>query len=191
MAISITKRREFIHYIFEFFRTESTDILVSTYDLALTTKFPVDWEAFYADVTINADKKTLPMPKFFADKVAQFKKRVITTDTRLANESIVRVILKNNQYYDFTVNNLVDCTTLKDVKKRFEYKDENKRTKSNIKKIIRYPRETTLMGDKVFFNVYIPKNSKMTEEEREQKIAEKEKELESQVRVLYIAPDND
>lgn len=185
MAISITKRREFIHYIFEFFRIEETESLVSTYDLALTTKYSVDWEAFYEDVIKTVEKRTLPMPKFFSDKVAKFKK--ITIDTRLTNEAIIRVILKSGQYYDFTVNNLVDCSTLKEVKKHFEYKDENNKTKTDIKKIIQYPKETTLIGEKVFFNVFISKKANLTDEEREKRIAEKEKELESQVKILYVA----
>lgn len=190
MAISITKRREFIHYIFEFFRREETDSLVSTYDIALTTKYPVDWEAFYADVIKTVETKTLPMPKFFSDRVAQFKK-IVQAEARLDNESIIRVTLKNGFEYDFVVNNYIDCKSLKEIKKRFEYKDENNKTKTNIKKIIRYPKETTLIGDKVYFNIFISKNANMTDEERERKIAEKEKELEGQVRILFVAPDND
>lgn len=190
MAISITKRREFIHYIFEFFRREETDSLVSTYDIALTTKYPVDWEAFYADVIKTVETKTLPMPKFFSDRVAQFKK-IVQAEARLDNESLIRVTLKNGFEYDFVVNNYIDCKSLKEIKKRFEYKDENNKTKTNIKKIIRYPKETTLIGDKVYFNIFISKNANMTDEERERKIAEKEKELEGQVRILFVAPDND
>lgn len=185
MAISITKRREFIHYIFEFFRREETDSLVSTYDIALTTKFPVDWEAFYADVIKTVETKTLPMPKFFSDRVAQFKK-IVHTEARLDNESIIRVELKNGQYYDFTVNNYVDCHSLSEIRKRFEYKDENKKIKNEIKKITRYPKETTLIGDKVFFNVNIPRKSNMSLEEKEKFIAEKENELKQQVKILYV-----
>lgn len=188
MAINITKRREFIHYIFEFFRIEESDNLVSTYDIALTTRYQVDWQAFYEDVIKTAEKRVLPMPKFFSDKINQFKKR--EPAARLEGESLIRVELKNGQYYDFTVNNYGDYKTLNDVKKRFEYKDENKQTKTNIKKITRYPKETTLIGKEVFFNVHIPKNANMTDEEREKRIAEKEKELENQVKILFVANDN-
>lgn len=187
MAISITKRREFIHYIFEFFRTESTENLVSTYDLALTTKFPVDWEAFYQDIIINAEKRVLPMPKFLADKVSQFKK-ITTSEARLDEECIIRIVLKNGQYRDYTVSNMVDCSSLDSVKKRFISKDENNRIKNDIKKIIRYPKETTLIGDKVFFNVKVPKT--ISEEEQEKYIAEREDELKNQVKILYVTPDN-
>ena len=188
MAINIKSRYDFIMAIFEFFRVDSSNNLVSTYDMALTTKFPVDWEAFYKDIIKTVEKRVLPMPKFFSDKVVEFKK--INTETKLSNESVIRVILKCGQEYIFTVNNLVDCSTLKDVKKHFEYKDENNKIKTKIEKIIRYPKETTLIGDKVFFNVYIPKNANMTDAEKEIKIAEKEKELESQVRILFVAPDD-
>ena len=189
MAINITKRRDFIHYIFEFFRIEESDNLVSTYDIALTTKYPVDWNAFYEDVIKNVEKRVLPMPKFFADKVAQFKK-MPTVETRLFNESIIRVILKNGIYYDFTVNNYVKCSSLKDVKKRFEKKDENGKVKSDIKKIIQYPKETTLIGDNVFFNVRVPKKTDMSEEEQKKFIAEREEELKKQVKILYVNTDN-
>ena len=187
MAISITKRREFIHYIFEFFKIEETDNLVGSYDMALTTKFPVDWEAFYEDIIKTTEKRVLPMPKFFADRVARFKKTIPME--RLDNESIIRIILKDGKSYDFTVNNYGDYLSLKGIKKRFEFKDENKKIKTNIKKIIRYPKETTLIGDKVYFNVKIPKSAKLTDEERENKIAEMEKELESQVKILFVAAD--
>lgn len=185
MAISITKRREFIHYIFEFFGKEEKESLVSTYDIALTTKYPVDWEAFYEDVIKSVDKRALPMPKFFSDKVAQFKK-IVQQEARLDNESIIRVELKNGYCYDFTVNNYVDCRSLSEIRKRFEYKDENKKTKNQIKKITRYPKETTLMGNEVFFNVSVPRKSNMSDEEKEKFIAEKENELKQQVKILYV-----
>ena len=189
MAINITKRREFIHYIFEFFRIEETDSLVSTYDIALTTKYSVDWQAFYEDIIKTVEKRTLPMPKFFSDKVAQFKK-IVQQEARLNNESIIRVELKNGYCYDFTVNNYVDCRSLSEIRKRFEYKDENKKIKSNIKKITQYPKETTLMRNKVFFNVSVPRKSNMTEEEKEKLIAEKENELKNQIKILYVTNEN-
>lgn len=189
MAINITKRRDFIHYIFEFFGKEEKDNLVTTYDIALTTKYPVDWEAFYEDVIKSVDKRALPMPKFFSDKVSQFKK-LVQQEARLDNESIIRVELKNGYCYDFTVNNYVDCRSLSEIRKRFEYKDENKKIKSNIKKITRYPKETTLMGDKVFFNVKVPRKPNMSEEEKEKLIAEKENELKNQIKILYVTNEN-
>ncbi len=187
MAISITKRREFIHYIFEFFGREEKDSLVSTYDIALTTKYPVDWGAFYEDIIKTSDKRILPMPKYFADKISMFKK--IDTEIRLSSESIIRVILKNGREYIFTVNNLVDGPSLNKVKKRFAAKDDT--TKTKISKIIKYPKETTIIGDKVFYNVNIPKNDNMTDEEREKLIAEREKELEGQTKIIFINSDKD
>ena len=69
--------------------------------------------------------------------------------------------------------------------------NENKKTKTNVKKIIRYPKETTIIGDKVFFDVFIPKKANMSDEEREKLIVEKESELASQVKILFVATDND
>lgn len=185
MAISITKRREFIHYIFEFFGKEETDNLVSTYDLALTTKYPVDWEAFYADVIKTTEKRALPMPKYFTEKIAQFKK--ITATVRQEDESIIKVILKNGQSYCFTVYNAGNCSSLKDIKRRYA-KNKGGEIDLEIKKIIRYPKETTFVGDNIFFETNIPKSANLTEEERKRKIVEMEKELEKQIEVLYIAP---
>jgi hypothetical protein len=186
MAINITKRRDFIHYIFEFFGKEEKENLVTTYDIALTTKYPVDWEAFYEEVIKSFDKRVLPMPKYFSDKVVQFKK-IVQQEARLNNESIIRVELKNGYCYDFTVNNYVDCRSLSEIRKRFEYKDENKKTKNEIKKITRYPKETTLIGKNVIFNVNLPRKSNMTDEEKENYIAEKEQELKNQVKILFMA----
>ena len=188
MAINITKRRDFIHYIFEFFRIEESDNLVSTYDIALTTKYPVDWNAFYEDVIKNVEKRVLPMPKFFSDRVAQFKK-IVQQEARLDNESIIRVTLKNGFEYDFVVNNYIGCKSLKEIKKRFEYKDSNNKIKNDIKKIVRYPKETTLIGDNVHFNINIRKKDGMTDEYIEKLIAEKENELKKQIKILYVTSD--
>lgn len=186
MAISITKRREFIHYIFEFFGIEESDSRVSSYDLALTTKYPVDWEAFYKDIIKTTDKKILPMPKYFADKVKAFKK--LNNGVRLGNGCIIRVSLKDGKYYDFAVDNFCNGTTLNSVKKRYEYKDEKGRLNTRISTIVSYPKETTLMGDSVFFNVNIRKSADMTQEEYERKVSEKEEELKKQVKILFSAP---
>lgn len=185
MAISIKSRNEFITQIFGFFRTERTNSLFNTYDIALTTKYSVDWEAFYENVIKTAEKRILPVPKYFADNVKRFK--IVQSESNISNESIIRIELMNDYYYDFTVNNVIDCRSLKEIKKRFEYKDENNRTKNEIKRIVWYPKETTLIGKDVFFNISIPRKSNMSDEEKEKFIAEKEKELKQQVKTLYLA----
>ena len=189
MAINIKTRREFIDWIFDFFRVERNNNQVSAYDMALTVKYPVDWNAFYLDVVKTNEKRVLPMPKYFVDKLPQFKK-IMDLEPSLSNGSLIRVILKDGIFYDFTVNNLVTCPTLSDIKRRFEYKDLNNKTQSNIKKIIRYPKETTIIGDAVFFNVTVPNAARMTAEEREREEAKIEEELRSQIRVLFEASEN-
>jgi hypothetical protein len=185
MAINITKRREFIHHIFEFFKIEETDNLVSSYDMALTTKYPVDWNAFYQEIIKTSEKRILPMPKYFSDKVRAFKK--LADGVRLGNGSIIRVLLKDGKYYDFVVDNFCNGTTLSAVKKRYSYKDEKGQLKTHIKKITSYPQETTLIGDSVYFNVNIVKSANMSQEEYERKVSEKENELKKQVKILFLA----
>lgn len=189
MAISITKRREFIQHIFAFFKIESTDNLVSTYDLALTTKYPVDWEAFYEEIVKTTEKRILPMPKYFSDRIGRFKKQ-ISTGVHVEKGRPVRIYLKNGTYYDFEVDNIMACTSLESVKKRYEYKDEKGNTATNLQKIVIYPKGTTLIGEKAFFDTRVVKKLGMSDEEYESKVAEKENELKAQVKILFCADNN-
>ena len=189
MAINIKNRYDFINLLFDFFRVEKNNNNMTAYDIALTAKFPVDWEAFYEDVIKTTEKKIIPMPKYFADRLRYFRK-VVEVDTALDSGSLVRVTLKDGIFYDFTVNNLVQGPSLRDVKKRFEYQDENKKMQTKIKKIVQYPPGTVIIGDHVYFNINVPGAAKMSVAEREQKAAEIENELKKQVKVLFKAQEN-
>ena len=179
-------RIDFISKIFKFYKViDENGELKRTYDRALSVRYSVDWNALYEHILKTAETRILPLPKYFVDKLLQYKKR---TQTEIADEScIIRVTLDNGYYYDFTVVNFDTKTTLEGIKKRFSYKDENGKIHTKVKKIVRYPRETTFIGDRVYFNVNLPNADKILDLERETAITIKEKELESQIKVLFTA----
>lgn len=179
-------RLDFIGKVFKFYKTlDDNGELKRTYDRALSVRYPIDWDALYEHVIKTADKKVLPMPKYFVDKLPQYKKR---NDISIADEGcIIRVILDNGYYYNFTIVNFDTRTTLDSIKKRFSYKDENGHYHTKIKKIIQYPKETTFVGDKVYFKVNLPDANKMTNTERDTAIAIREQELQKQIKVLFAA----
>lgn len=179
-------RMDFINKVFKFYKViDENGELKRTYDRALSVRYSVDWNALYEYIIKTAETRILPLPKYFVDKLSQFKK---INQTLATNEGcIIRVILDNGYYYDFTIVNF-DCnTTLDKVKKRFADKDENQKLCTRVKKIIRYPKEAVLIGDKVYFNVNLPNADKMTNLERETAATQKEKELKSQIKVLFAA----
>ena len=179
-------RMDFIIKIFKFYNiSDDNNELKRTYDMALSVQYPVDWNALYVHIIKTSEKKVLPLPKYFVDKLSQYKK---LTQTEIADEGcIIRVTLDNGYYYDFTVVSFDTKTTLDSIKKRFSYKDKNGNAHTKIKKIVRYPRETSFIGDNVYFNVTLSNAAKMSDAERETAIAIKEKELESQIKVLFTA----
>lgn len=179
-------RLDFIGKVFKFYKViDENGELKRTYDRALSVKYAVDWNALYEHILKSAETRILPLPKYFVDKLSQYKK---LTQTEIADEGcIIRVTLDNGYYYDFTIVSFDAKTTLDSIKKRFSYKDENGNAHTKIKKIVRYPRETTFIGDKVYFNVNFSNAAKMSDAERETTIALKEKELENQIKVLFTA----
>jgi len=180
----INNRNEFIRYIFKFFKVEYDESISRDYDRALSVQYPIDWDGLYLHVVKTTEKRILPMPKYFVDKLAQFKKR---NEISVAGEGcIIRVILDDGRYYDFTVVSFNQETTLNRIKQRFQYKDEEQRIHTKIKKIVQYPKETTLIGDKAHFNVSIPNAADLSKEELEEKIAQKEEELTRQIKVLFV-----
>lgn len=172
-------RLSFIQKIFNFYKaSDESGELKRDYDCALSVTYPIDWYGLYKHVVKTTEKRILPMPKYFVDKLPQFRK---ISEISVADEGcIIRVILDDDRYYDFTVVSF-DCDiTLNRIKNRFQ-------KQAKIKKIIHYPKETTLIGEEIFFNINIPKPNKMTKKELEEKIAEKEEELRKQIKILFAA----
>ena len=180
-------RLEFINKIFRFYRTnDENGELARTYDRALSTKYSVNWEELYNHVIKTAETKILPLPKYFVDKLPTYKKIEAIKGCDNLNQTI-RVIFQDDNYLDFTTVAFETKTTIESMKKKFEYEDENQNKQSKIKKIICYPKETTLIGSKAFFNVHIPNSEKMQEEELKEAIKEQEEILSKQVKTIFIS----
>ena len=143
-------RMDFIIKIFKFYNiSDDNNELKRTYDMALSVQYPVDWNALYVHIIKTSEKKVLPLPKYFVDKLSQYKKR---TQTEIADEGCtIRVTLDNGYYYDFTVVSFDTQTTVGNIKKRFTYKDSAGTTKSKIKKIVYYPKGITFIGGTIFY----------------------------------------
>ena len=161
-------RMDFIIKIFKFYNiSDDNNELKRTYDMALSVQYPVDWNALYVHIIKTSEKKVLPLPKYFVDKLSQYKKR---TQTEIADEGCtIRVTLDNGYYYDFTVVSFDTQTTVENIKKRFTYKDSAGTTKTKIKKIVYYPKGITFIGDTIFYE-------------------KDEEELKKQIKTLFVAP---
>lgn len=161
-------RLDFIGKVFKFYKViDENGELKRTYNRALSVKYSVDWNALYEHILKTAETRILPLPKYFVDKLSQYKK---LTQTEIADEGcIIRVTLDNGYYYDFTVVSFDTQTTIGSIKKKFTYKDNAGTTKSKIKKIVYYPKGITFIGDTIFYE-------------------KDEEELKKQIKTLFVAP---
>ncbi len=161
-------RIDFITKIFSFYKViDENGELKRTYDRALSVKYPVEWAALYEHIIKTAETRILPLPKYFVDKLPQYKKR---SQKDIDDEGcIIRVTLDNGYYYDFTVVSFDTQTTIGSIKKKFTYKDNAGTTKSKIKKIVYYPKGITFIGDTIFYE-------------------KDEEELKKQIKTLFVAP---
>lgn len=184
--MEIKSRTEFITRIFEFFRvTDDNKNLFRTYDLALSVKYQVNWHEFYTYIIKTAEKRVLPVPKFFVDKLPSYEVRSIQA---VRDEgSTLRVVFDDDRFTDFVVCSF--GTDLNDLKKRMEYTDSSGVKRSRIKKMIKYPKEATLIGWNVYWNYTIPNEKNMTPAERDLYIKKKDLELESQIKTLWVGTE--
>ena len=62
-------RIEFLKEIFNFFRVDAikNEHLLTQYDLALSTREPIDWQKLYQLTLRETETRTLPTPKWFRD----------------------------------------------------------------------------------------------------------------------------
>lgn len=131
MAISMTKF-EFVGKVFVLFGRKDED-LMAAYMRALDVKFLVDWERFYYDILQTADKRVLPMPKWFLEEAKNYK---VLPEEKSENEGkLLRMELKNGRVYDFTVCGFAD-TNLEGIKKKLG---------DNIKRVTLYNRGITAL----------------------------------------------
>lgn len=179
------KRLEFLEKIFTFYRVhDDSGTLIRAYDLALSTKYPVDWDRLYTKILKTAETRTLPVPKYFADMLPAYKK-VEATKEGLYSGCTIRVNLYGGRSIDFTVVDTECKTSVGSIIRDFEKIDETGRKYSEIKTIVRYPKEAVLLGDKVFWNITVPNSKKMTDLELEMATAKIQRDLERQIKTIY------
>lgn len=180
-AAEIETRLEFITKVFEFFRIQdTTGRMFYDYDKVLTTKYKIDWAAFYTYIIKTVEKRVLPMPKYFADNVKAFKK--VEEHVHADDGSLIVIKLSDGTELQFTVcNNFDTKTSLAEVKKRFSKPD----AKARIVKIVQYPKGTVVRNGQMFFDTFIYNWEKLSADELAKAEAEKEKEALSKVKVIY------
>ena len=185
---------DFVKQIFLFFnKRDYTENELRFYIDALAVKYPVDWNKFFHEIVKTSEKRVLPMPKYFVDKLPEFKK---ISAASCANEGcVIRVYYdttpskddKNKTprmpYCDFTVSNNEGIQSINNIKKRAESVDDNGIKHTSIKKIVQYPKGTTLIGDSVFFNIRVSES--LPPEEQIKRTILKEREMKEQIKVLF------
>ena len=168
-------RTQFIISIFRFFKIQDDNgDLFRVYETALKTSYQINWEAFYNDIIKTAEKRILPLPKFFVDKLSYFRIFNNTTDGEIGE--VTRVLLKNGHYYDF-----VTC-----IEAKHSITDIQRQLEGQIESIVVYPKEVTLIGNDVHWNIYIKNIDRKTEEEIQKERNEKISELEKRIKTIYI-----
>lgn len=179
------KRIEFLQNIFTFYRVhDESGTLLRAYELALTTKYTVDWDKLYEKIIKTAETRTLPVPKYFVDMLPSYKK-IEPSKEGLYSGCTVRVNFYGGRWLDFTVVDS-DCkTSVGSIIRDFEKIDETGRKYSEIKTIVRYPKEAVLLGDKVFWNINVPNSDKMTDLEREVAESKIQRGLERQIKTIW------
>lgn len=140
-SMEINGRFEFLQAIFLFFRVnDEGGTLFKTYEVALTCKFPVNWQELYLYVIQKVETKTLPLPKFFVDLLPKFEKRPIeyTAD----EGSTVRVEFYNGLFYDFYITSNAKSSI----------SDVFQKHKRSIKSIVHYPKGVLLINNQLCFD---------------------------------------
>ena len=121
-------RTDFINEIFEFF--SSKDSLKKSYELALTTKDPIDWDKLYQMVITEAETRYLPAPKWFISKFPFCIKHENRTNPNDGKKVAVR--LKDGYVYEFV---LWGCNKSEGEIREGLYKRFQRGTQNPIKRI--------------------------------------------------------
>lgn len=135
-------RLDFIRALFSFCSVRDEDgTLLRSYDLALSTSKPIDWDKLYRLVLQESEKRQLQAPKWYIGKLPYCIKSTLAESK---NEGYkLRVWYQSGSYADFVVCGASDIT-LKAL--REQYKTGNNR----IKQAILYPPEVTLIGRSIY-----------------------------------------
>lgn len=181
----IETRMEFTQKVFEFFRVQDLNgSLLRTYDIALCCKHAIDWQKFYEHIVKTTEKRVLPMPKYFADNLSRFIKQ---EEKVCADEGcVIQITFTDDSTQEFVVSNSTDkAPSLKEIQKRYAKVDRNDKTKKRIKKIVQYPKGTSIVGGTPYFDTHIYNWDKLSDSELRKAEEEKERAAELQVKTLF------
>lgn len=140
-----------------------------------TKKCRCDYEKVFMYILENYKYKTFPQLPDILDALPQGY-RLIPTEQSADSGALIRIVMTNGNRYDYVIANFDGVNTLESIKRKFS---------TDIAKIIKYPQETTIIGDKVFFNIELPNAARLTQEQKDYEIARREKELKAKVKILY------
>ena len=176
MSIKPMKRLDFLIKIFKFFNMADQTELLITYDTALKIEYPVDWDKLYSNIIKTSEKRYLPLPKYFIDKLPAFRKYPQKQNT---DEGwVIIVYFKNKPPYIFENSGTFGNPIIKNIL-------NNKNILSKVAKIIKYPPGTVMIGDKIFYDIKIPNVDSLSAEEIRIITEQKRKELEQQTTIIY------
>ena len=134
-------RRTFLDLIFGFFKVKDDDnSLKQSYDMALTTKKNIDWQAMYMNVIKTAESRYLPAPKWFLAKMKCFE---IYEQGYLDGKKI-RVFYKSGRITEYIIVSDIE-TKLSNLISRF--KDLDKVVKAEL-----FDSDVTFIGQNIFPN---------------------------------------
>ena len=133
---------------------DQTKLLIE-YDTVLETEYPVDWGKLYLHIIETAEKRYLPLPKYFIDKLPAFRKYPQKQNTD--EGCVIIVYFKNKPPYIFENSGTFGNPTIKNIL-------NDKNILSKVAKIIKYPPGTVMIGDKIFYDIKIPNEDSLSAE---------------------------
>ncbi len=141
----------------------------------VANKYRCDYEKVFTYILENYKYKAFPQLPDILDALPQGY-RPLQAEQSADNGALIRIVMVNGNCYDYVIANFDGVNTLESIKRKFS---------TDIAKIIKYPQETTIIGDKVFFNIELQNAARLTQEQKDYEIARREKELKTKVKILY------
>lgn len=134
-------RITFLDLIFGFFKVKDDDnSLKQSYDMALTTRKNIDWQAMYMNVIKTAESRYLPAPKWFIAKMKCFE---IYEQGHLDGKKI-RVLYKSGRITEYIIASDIE-TKLSNLISRFKALDK-------VVKAELFDADVTFIGQNIFPN---------------------------------------
>lgn len=132
-------RITFLDLIFSFFKVKDEDnSLKQSYDMALTTRKNIDWQAMYMNVIKTAESRYLPAPKWFLAKMKCFE---IYEQGHLDGKK-VRVFYKSGRITEYIILSDIE-TKLSNLISKFKALDK-------VVKAELFDSDVTFIGQNIF-----------------------------------------